>query len=429
MLALVFPAASAPAARAGLERIDPPAVDGAMAPNLLATDSGILLSWLEPLRPGASPGAGEWALRFARFEAGRWSAPREIVRSDRFFVNWADFPSMVAAAGGLYAHWAETSGPGTYSYDVQLARSTDGGASWKRIGKAHDDRTETEHGFVSFLPEGKGVRAFWLDGRRMRGEQGEMAVYTALVEERAGAGVALDGRVCECCQTSAAATARGPVLVYRDRSPGEIRDIAIVRRVAGRWSAPARVHADGWKIAGCPVNGPSVAARGDRLAVAWFTGVEDRPTVRAAFSSNAGASFGPAFEVDGEAPLGRVQILLSDRDALVLWVAPAGKEAEIRVRRVAPDGGMGEARTIARTSAARSSGFPRMAQVGEQLLVAWVEAGGKSSRLAGARLDLQAIPRAEDRGRKMALTRCAPLSRGREGRKPAVPDFLSSPSR
>lgn len=373
-------------------RISPPAVDGAMAPNLIATGEGLLLSWLEPVRPGARPGEGEWALRVARFEGGAWSTPREIVRSAQFFVNWADFPSIAAAPGGLYAHWAEMSGPGTYSYDVQLARSTDGGATWSRLGKAHDDATETEHGFVSLLPEGKGVRAFWLDGRKMTGDAGEMAVYSASVVDRAGRGEILDTRVCECCQTSAAATSRGPVVVYRDRSPQEVRDITIVRRVAGRWTKPARVHADGWKIEGCPVNGPSVAARGDHLAVAWFTGAGDRPRVRAAFSKDAGASFGPAVDVDHDGPLGRVQILLSGQDGVVLWAASAGKDAEIRVRRVAPDGRMGAPLTIARTTAARSSGFPRMAQVGEGLFVAWVEAGAGSSRLHAARLDLSALP-------------------------------------
>ena len=133
LMTLLVSAAVSRAEDPAIQRIDPPAVDGAMAPNLVATDAGVFLSWLEPSRPGARPGEGEWALRFARFDQGRWSAPREIVRSDRFFVNWADFPSIAAAAGSLYAHWAETSGPGTYSYDVQLARSTDGGATWKRL--------------------------------------------------------------------------------------------------------------------------------------------------------------------------------------------------------------------------------------------------------------------------------------------------------
>ena len=49
----------------------------------------------------------------------------------------------------------------------------------------------------------------------------------------------------------------GPVAVYRDRSPEEIRDISVVRLVDGVWTEPAPVHADNWMIEGCPVNGPA----------------------------------------------------------------------------------------------------------------------------------------------------------------------------
>ena len=43
----------------------------------------------------------------------------------------------------------------------------------------------------------------------------------------------LDGRVCDCCQTTAAITNDGPVVVYRDRSDDEVRDMSIVRYVNG----------------------------------------------------------------------------------------------------------------------------------------------------------------------------------------------------
>ena len=35
---------------------------------------------------------------------------------------------------------------------------------------------------------------------------------------------------CDCCQTDAALTARGPLLVYRGRTPDEIRDISPTAR-------------------------------------------------------------------------------------------------------------------------------------------------------------------------------------------------------
>ena len=81
--------------------IDPPSGPGAVGPNLSVTSRGILLSWLEPGVPGASPGSGTWARRYAVFDQNRWSAPRTVVSSEKFFVNWADFPSIVEGAGGL----------------------------------------------------------------------------------------------------------------------------------------------------------------------------------------------------------------------------------------------------------------------------------------------------------------------------------------
>ena len=54
-------------------------------------------------------------------------------------------------------------------------------------------------------------------------------------------------------------TADGPVVVYRDRSEQEIRDISIVRLHDGKWSQPSSVFEDNWKINGCPVNGLSFA--------------------------------------------------------------------------------------------------------------------------------------------------------------------------
>ena len=55
---------------------------------------------------------------------------------------------------------------------------------------------------------------------------GNMTIRTAFVADSIGPGVPLDDRVCECCSTSAAMTANGPVIVYRDRSADEVRDIA-----------------------------------------------------------------------------------------------------------------------------------------------------------------------------------------------------------
>ncbi len=99
---------------------------GSGEPNLHVTPDGrVLLSWLEPF------GGDRHALRVAVRRGDRWSEPTTIHESDRFFVNWADFPSLVELSEGVWlAHWLEKVAGGTYAYHVRLAISKDAGSSW-----------------------------------------------------------------------------------------------------------------------------------------------------------------------------------------------------------------------------------------------------------------------------------------------------------
>lgn len=393
----------ASAAWAG-ERLDPPAAVGALAPSLTAKGEDVLLTWLEPMGPRERGRRGRpYRLRLARLADGQWSEPTTIVERGDLFVNWADVPSIaVAGDGALVAHWLQKSGPDTYAYDVVLARSTDDGVTWTTLGPVHDDGTKTEHGFVSFVPEANGVRAFWLDGREMTGDDhghghGEMTLRTKVVTDTLAAGARLDGRVCECCGTAAAKTSAGSIIAYRDRSEQEVRDVFVVRHDGERWSDPRPVHRDGWEIVGCPVNGPALAARGDRVVVGWYTGATEAGSVRVAFSGDGGATFADPIAVDETRPAGRVDILLDDRGhAIVAWLdddetAPDG--GAIRVRTVGIDGAMGPVVTVAEASTSRRTGFPRLAAVEGGLLVVWT-ADGEETRLRAALVsDLPTPPR------------------------------------
>jgi hypothetical protein len=189
----------------------------------------------------------------------------------------------------------------------------------------------------------------------------------------------LDERVCECCQTSAALSSDGVIAVYRDRSPGEVRDIYAVRQASSTWGKPQAVRADNWEINGCPVNGPAIAASGRNVAVAWFTGVGGKPSVKIAFSSDAGATFGAPVLVDDGETQGRVDVLLlPDNSALVCWLSGTADGGAINVRRVARDGSVGPPAVIAHTDISRSSGFPRMALLGNEVHFAWTEFGRPS---------------------------------------------------
>jgi hypothetical protein len=376
---------------AQVRELPSPAGTGSGQPNLAVSPDGrVYLSWIDRL------GEGRFSLRFATLEKDGWSAPRVIAEGSNWFVNWADFPSIVALPdGSLAAHWLVKCAPGAYEYDVTISRSFDSGKTWGKPFIPHRDGARAEHGFVSlFAAKDGSLAAVWLDGREMKPAEGghdhgrgNMTLRYVKVK-RDGAlidAAALDTRVCECCQTSAAMTADGPVVVYRDRSEAEkeIRDISIVRLQGDKWTAPRPVFQDGWELQGCPVNGPAVAAAGRRVAVAWFTGVNQTSRVKVAFSNDAGETFSQPIVVDDGNPAGRVDVLLlDDGGALVCWLEKLLEGGAVRVRRVSPDGKLDESVTVAPSGTARSAGFPQMARVGGELVFAWTGARVFTAKLA-----------------------------------------------
>ena len=178
------------------------------------------------------------------------------------------------------------------------------------------------------------------------------------------------------------------VVAFRDRSPNEIRDISVSRLEQGTWTADRPVHVDNWEIDGCPVNGPALSARGRNVAAAWFTAKDDQPRSFVAFSKDAGRTFAPPLRVDDEASLGRVDVeLLPDGSAAVAYIEFASQRADFRLRRVTADGQKGPAVTISNVAGNRSSGYPRVALHGDELVFAWVDRqGGSHVRTAAARL-------------------------------------------
>lgn len=375
-----------------------PADGDSREPDLSTTPDGrVILSWVETL------GEKGYTLRTAMLDQKGWSAAQTVSQGENWFVNWADFPSVIALKNGsLAAHWLVKSGSSKYAYDVNISQSHDGGKSWSKSLVPHRDNTQTEHGFVSLvsLPDGR-LGAVWLDGRNMKDmkETGEHAPAPQSMTLRyaaidAGGNLSdetqLDERVCECCGTSAAVTSQGLIAVYRDRSQDEMRDIYVVRQVNGSWTTPQPVFSDNWQINGCPVNGPSVAADGTRVAVAWFTRVADTPRVQIVFSQDAGATFNQPIQVNDGENVGRVDtLLLPDGSALVCWLSGNTDGGQIKVRRIEPDGTVGPPAVIAQTDISRSSGFPRMARLGNEVHFAWTEFG-KPSRIRTAVTDISA---------------------------------------
>ena len=357
--------------------------------NIFVSEQGdAFLSWIEYSNDSLD------VLQFSKLSHDGWTAPKVISQGTDWFVNWADFPSLVASSEQvLLAHWLQKSAHGTYDYDVKIAISSDGGNTWGEPLVPHRDSINAEHGFVSMVPTTDGQTfVTWLDGRNTKQETNNAMTLRAAVINSQGEltqEAELDDRVCDCCQTAAAVSDKGPIVVYRDRSEDEIRDISIVRSVNGQWSDPKKVYDDQWKIAGCPVNGPSIDALGSQVVVAWFTWANEIAKVSVAFSSDFGETFGSPITIDDGSPIGRVDVLIhEDQSVSVSWIEELDDHAEVRVKRCTVEGDIISTNTIAMNKNSRSGGFPRIGLVDNRLLVAWTDATDGLTRVRTSMLDL-----------------------------------------
>lgn len=376
--------------------IDSPTGIGAQLPHLVKGGDGHLyLSWVVEREDLAT-------MQYAKLIGEQWSPAETIASGDNWFVNWADYPTMtVDNEGSMIAHYPAKSGEGTYAYDVNVVLKPNGSSSWSTPVLAHTDGTQTEHGFVSMLPQNNGTFLLtWLDGRFTGGGShdegdhggggGAMTVRSAVMdlEGNLSEEAELDNRVCDCCQTGVALTSSGAVAVYRDRSDVEIRDMYFSKKTAEEWSSPQPVATDNWNIAGCPVNGPRIASHGDAVAVAWFTAANGEPKVKIAFSAD-GQSFGESILVDGVKPLGRVDVVMLDANsAVVSWLDNEGGSA-IKYRQVTSAGEMTAPVTMAETSESRGSGFPQMELLDGSLYFAWTVSDGEEFGVGMKRVSIK----------------------------------------
>jgi len=353
------------------------AAPGSMGPNLVrGADGTIVLSWMEPDSEGH-------ALRHASFVDGAWSNPRTVIRGDNWFVNWADFPSVVPISDSLWAaHWLASQPAGGYAYDVRTAVSTDAGKTWSESIIPHTDGTDTEHGFVSMFADSGGVGMVWLDGRKMVNEYDETDKRASGMTLRSGTfdqdllpfkETLVDDLICDCCQTDIAITADGPIAVYRNRTVNEIRDIYVSRREFGEWLPGHAVGNDNWEIAACPVNGPVIQADGSTVVVAWFTAPDDSPRVKVAWSDNSGRTFADPIEVATDRPLGHVgSALLPNGDLALSWLRSTGTGgAELLLTQVSRSGEFATPHVLEEADDVFAFSVPQLTREGNNLISVW----------------------------------------------------------
>lgn len=372
VLAVAVHAAEKPLPPVRTAEIAPPAAPGAVGAALFAATNGtVWLSWVEPAGDGAN------LLRFSTLDAAakKWRAPQTIASGKFVNASAMDFPQLAAdAAGHAAVVWTDGKG------GAWCSQSQDGGATWSAPAPITRESEAVEKFSLTVLSDQR-VLVAWLDARAKK-SGGKMTGLYARVLGDAGPDVLVDPAVCDCCQTTLAPFLDGgALLAYRARTEDEVRDIRTARFRGKAWDAPRPLNHDDWHLAGCPMNGPRLAADGGRVAAAWFTAADNEPRVLASFSPDAGTRFLMPLRMDRGHPTGHVEtLLLRDGAMLVTWLEADGS---YWLRRISPDFSADEPIALAAAGVVAAKDFPRSALVRNyagrdsdaQFVAAYVDAG------------------------------------------------------
>ena len=343
-------------------------------PNLVSYNGSLSLSWI------SSKEENKAFLNYSQYKKGRWIKPQVIASGSDWFVNWADFPAHAINQDLIITSHLKKSASGTYTYDVILNLQKLSGEKIRENFLLNTDGVKAEHGFVSIMANNeKGFFITWLDGRntigkKLEGDHKPMTIRFAEITDKGDVikESELDASTCDCCQTSIAITNDGPIVIYRDRSEEEVRDIYSVKNINGTWEKPNAVHDDGWTINGCPVNGPKVAVNSKNLAVSWFTVSNNHPLVNVSFSKNNGNSFGAPLKVNDHDAIGRVDVaFLNDEEVIVSYMEVDDIGTYLRIKKVSFDGKISEPITISKIDGGRNTGVPQLEIIDSEIFIVW----------------------------------------------------------
>lgn len=197
-------------------------------------------------------------------------------------------------------------GPGIEMYafwqggnDLKFARSMTFGRSFTPAVTVNDDQGEGYHSFqaMEVAPDGT-IYVAWLDGRdKKTNPPGTGSLYIAKSTDRGesfGKNIKVSGAICPCCRPAIAFDDAGKVFIsWRHVYEGHNRIIVVASSEdkGETWSEKVRVTQEGWKINGCAHSGPAMGYANGKLFVIWYSGADNKSSLRAAISSDAGKSF------------------------------------------------------------------------------------------------------------------------------------------
>lgn len=236
----------------------------------------------------------------------------------------------VSANGDVYICWANEREK--WKGDIRFARSTDQGKTFAPAITINSDAggQPTGHAFQSVAVDQKGrIYLAWIDERNKKPEDRGAEIWMSISTDR-GRTFSRDRKilsdVCECCRSNIQVDSAGRLFLSYRTVPAKgpmYRDIIVARSDDGGKSfTSTAVSKHEWEINACPVAGPGLNIdREGRVTVIWFTGIESRPGLYYATSSDHGATFSERRLLDPEQKLGKhaQAVARPDGKLFVVW--------------------------------------------------------------------------------------------------------------
>lgn len=199
---------------------------------------------------------------------------------------------------------------------------------------------------------------------------------------------------CFCCKTAVAASADAVYVAWRHVYPVNHRDIAIARSSDGgrTFDQPVRVSDDHWVIDACPEDGPAlgVTADGD-VHVAWPTVVTSAGgDVKALFysvSTNGGRAFAPRVRLDDGGGAAHPRLAARGDRVTIAWESRSDRSPRLQMRSLESIDGTPRLGPIEPVLGARGSArYPSVALTDDARIVAWSDDAGGAQGIEIARL-------------------------------------------
>ena len=210
-------------------------------------------------------------------------------------------PKLRSGKGrGMFAAWVG-------KRDIKFARSMNFGRSFNPAIQVNDDVGKASQSFFTMevAPDGT-IYVIWLDGRDKKSNKpGTTSVYLARSVNKGKSfekNIKIAGDICPCCRTALAFGDNGEIFaswrhVYDDNE--RVIVVATSLDDGKTWSKPVKVSETGWKINGCAHSGPAMKYVGGKLFISWYTGKNDKASLKFAYSADNGKSFQVTKDING----------------------------------------------------------------------------------------------------------------------------------